>query len=160
MRWDWWRGRSAPTRESEGKGSFRVKRRSAGQAAELVSDCEAFLSGRLAEVIEARAEEIPVWTWTNLLAHGRRRDLYLDHAAHNYLAETGDEWHRTRAVLAGSVLDLAERGGSLEEVQERVLVPLELELAERSEVERWGPDRLMASVERALGPYRRRVDAP
>jgi hypothetical protein len=44
------------------------------------------------------------------------------------------------------VLDLAERRGSLSELQATVLMPLELELMSRREAASWGPGHWVAAV--------------
>jgi hypothetical protein len=59
------------------------------------------------------------------------------------------------------VLALAEKYGPLAEVQHSVLVPLELELASRSEVDWWSPGQWVFAVRKALGAYsaaRRRAE--
>ena len=41
----------------------------------LVAECEAFLAGRYAEHLTHLGRRIPVWAWTNLIAHGNEQDL-------------------------------------------------------------------------------------
>ncbi len=118
---------------------------------ELVSDCEAFLAGRLAEQLEQRGQPVPVWVWTNLLAHGTAQELASERTAPSTHVIGADErWSAARSYLAGSVLDASDRSGGLELVQARVLVPLELELSSRSEVERWDRRRWVSTIEAAL----------
>ena len=50
-------------------------------SSQVVGDCEAFLAGRLVERIEQAGARVPVWAWTNLLAHGTERDLCSRRAA-------------------------------------------------------------------------------
>lgn len=88
--------------------------------------------------------------WTNLLAHGSEQDLRAES-----VAPLGDDWRKARAYLASSLLDLASTCGPLDEVQKRVLIPLELELAACPEVATWEPRGWLTVVERALGSYRR-----
>jgi len=114
----------------------------------LAEECEAFLSGGLVEHIESR--RAPVWTWTNLLAHGTEEELRAES-----FASSSDEWRKARAYLASSLLALASTCGPLEEIQKRVLIPLELELAARPEVEAWEPRGWASAVERAFEAYRR-----
>jgi len=92
----------------------------------LVGDCEAFLTGRIAERIERRSGCVPAWAWMNLLAHGTEEELR---------AECGTSrppwtpvWRQARSYLAGEVLDFADACGSLSEIQLRVLAPVELAL--------------------------------
>jgi hypothetical protein len=111
----------------------------------LASECEAFLNGTLAEFWEEQGTAVPVWTWTNLLAHGSESLI------HNSLHRpskrgTGRSWRIARSFLAYQVLDLACRELSLEELQSTVLLPLEIELAAHPEVERWTPRRWVETV--------------
>jgi hypothetical protein len=53
------------------------------------------------------------------------------------------------------VLDLAERRGSLRELQVAVLIPLELELAKRTEVNNWSPRPWVTVVTTVLHDHRR-----
>ena len=59
------------------------------------------------------------------------------------------------ASVAGEVLDLAERHGSLRELQVAVLIPLELELAKRTEVNNWSPRPWVTVVTTVLHDPRR-----
>ena len=122
---------------------------------ELVADASAFLTGWLVERIEEGGGDVPVWAWTNLLAHGTEADLCSERAAEgrSRLAAGGD-WHEARSFLAAEVLDLSEGCGSLAELQRSTLLPLELALASSSEVARWDPGHLVAAVRAVLGEYR------
>jgi len=88
--------------------------------------------------------------WTNLLAHGREDDL----GAEGLVGDT-DDWHIARASLAAHVLDLATSYGPLAAIQQRVLIPLELDLASRPEVAAWEARGWVSAVENALNVYRR-----
>ncbi len=122
-----------------------------GHRGELASDCEAFLDGRLAEQFEQRGQPVPVWAWTNLLAHGTEEDLASERTAPSpHVGGVDGRWWAARSYLAGSVLDASVRSGGLEALQARVLVPLELELSSRSEVERWDRRRWVSTVEAAV----------
>ena len=157
----WWRGRSGegpggPDERARHVRALRLSR--ARHASELVGECEAFLAGYLAERKEAEAS-VPVWAWTNLLAHGAEQDLRSDREASRGRRASSwsswDEWHDARSYLAAELLDLAEAYGPLDEIQRGVLVPLELELASSAETAGWGPRQLVARVLTALGTYRR-----
>lgn len=113
----------------------------------LVEECEGFLAGRLVDRLEGR---VPVWAWTNLLAHGSEEDLRAE-----TLQPWSDEWRIARASLASSLLVLASTYGPLEEVQRRLLIPLELDLAARAEVAGWEPRGWASTVTQAIESYRR-----
>lgn len=115
---------------------------------ELVADCEAFLTGRYAERVVERGGTVPVWAWTNLLAHGRETDLRSEIAKTD--GQNSDRWRAARAYLATELLDGARRGRSLADVQRTVLVPLELELAAEPGAETWGRQRWVGAVRSAL----------
>lgn len=121
-------------------------------AAELVSDCEAFLLGRYAERLSNRGLRVPVWAWTNLLAHGSETDLR-SAAASLGTAGTG-AWHAARARLAGELLSASGPHRPLAELQGTVLAPLELSLAGRDAVERWDRRTWLETVRAALRSYR------
>ena len=55
-------------------------------------------------------------------------------------------WHHACCYVAGELLDLAERRGSLAELQATALVPLELELISRRELVCWRPGTWVATV--------------
>jgi len=118
---------------------------------ELVSECEAFLRGRIVESLELRTESVPVWAWTNLLAHGSAQDLRAEDARVRRLKGSVDgEWRLARSFLVTEVLYSAEVYGSLAELQRAVLVPLELKLVSSAETASWTPGRWAMMVERAL----------
>lgn len=131
----------------------RSERSDGGQ--DLVAECEAFLSGHLAEEVERHAHAVPHWAWTNLLAHGSLRDLRVERAMCHppeVTAEAG--WRDARSYLAGAVLDLVDCTCSLEDLQAIVLVPLELQLAARDDVGDWQPERWVGFVEALLDEQR------
>jgi hypothetical protein len=99
-----------------------------GGPAQLVGETEAFLTGALAEAIEARAGTVPDWVWINRLAHGSATDIAALAAERARRRDPG--WRRARAMLAQDLLDAAATHGPLERIQRDVLVPLELRLAE------------------------------
>jgi len=119
-----------------------------------VADSEAFLLGHLAEEIDRRQKRVPVWAWTNLLAHGSEEDLHAERQAPRIRQSvSGDRWRAARSYLAEEV-DLAERCGPLTALQHKVLVPLELELASSAEVDWWGPGQWVNAVRARLAVYR------
>ena len=126
------------------------KRRRDPDGAVLAAECEAYLHGRLAEYWEAQGNAVPVWTWTNLLAHGS--DAQLADSVHRPAKprRTGRSWQIARSYLAYEVLDLTSEDITLEELQSSVLVPLELKLAAHPEVGRWTPRRWVDTVDAAI----------
>ena len=147
----YWRPAPAeqPTHRKWGHGARRI-------SAQLVDETEAFLGGRFVERAEARGDFVPVWAWTNLLAHGSDKDLRAEQTIRLPRRDKAmRQWREARSYLAAEVLWQAERHGSLEEVQEAVLMPLELDLASRTDVIRWRPGRWAQAVEKALTEQRR-----
>ncbi|HXW81017.1 MAG TPA: hypothetical protein VEJ84_16050 [Acidimicrobiales bacterium] len=119
--------------------------------AELIDDCEAFLKGHLVERIEDRADMVPAWAWTNLLAHGTVGELRAECAPPGLRrAVKNRRWRQARSHLAAQVLECATACGPLDEIQRFVLIPLELQLASRAEVSVWCPGRWIVAVETAL----------
>lgn len=129
-------------------------------AAELVGDCEAFLAGSYAERAERQGREVPTWAWLNLLAHGTedevRAECWLRGPKH---LDQAQRWREARSYLAAEVLSLSESHGPLAEIQRRVLVPVEQELASRPRVVR-DPRDLVGKAKRALDCHRRAARRP
>ncbi|HWD54503.1 MAG TPA: hypothetical protein VG346_05240 [Acidimicrobiales bacterium] len=126
------------------------KRQRDRDGAGLARECEAYLSGTLAEYWEAQGTAVPVWTWTNLLAHGS--DGQIADCVHRPAKppRTGRSWQIARSYLAYEVLDLTSEDISLEELQSTVLIPLELELAAHPGVGRWTPRRWVDAVDASI----------
>lgn len=133
---------------------WRRRRHEAADAEELAAECEAFLAGRYAERVEDLPAPVPVWAWTNLLAHGSAEDLRAATVTPRRAAAGVRSWHSARAYLAVEVIEAAERYGSLSELQESVLVPLELSLAGRAHVDHWSCNRWVRTVRAALAGHR------
>ena len=136
-RWDW------------------VPRRS-GSSTELLAECESFLTGTIAELVLHRDGFVPVWMWTNLLAHGSEAEIRREYEADRRATGTvEDGWRSARSYVAGLVLERARQAGSLAEVQRSALVPLELRLAGQTSVEWWDEGQWVAAVSGALDAQRR-----
>lgn len=116
----------------------------------LTMECEAFLNGTLAEFLEERGTSVPVWTWTNLLAHGSESQIYDSLHRPSKPRRTGRSWRIARSYLAYQVLDVAREDLTLEDLQSTILLPLELELAAHPEVNRWTPRRWVDTVDDAI----------
>ena len=124
---------------------------------EVITASEALVDGRYAEHLAGRRCAVPVWAWTNLLAHAT--DDQLRHAAS--VRPTGSlrragAWCHARTYLAGEVLDAAARRGSLRSVQAEALVPLELDLMARPASEQPTPAQWVTGVLAALSEHRSR----
>lgn len=129
------------------------------EAGELVEECQAFLAGHLVEEVERHAGLIPIWAWMNLLAHGSPRELWVERATlHPGGSVAEASWHEARSYLAGEILDAAAGTGDLTELQARVLVPLELQLAVVADTTVWEPGQWVELVQRVLGEQHRRAD--
>lgn len=127
-------------------------------ADELVAECAAFVRGGYAPYLAERCRPVPVWAWTNVLAHATEPDLADLARAPGRFAPASGRWALACAYVVGEVLDLAERYGPLTDLQAGVLIPLELELATRSEVEDWSPVPWVTAVTTALHDHRRRCE--
>jgi hypothetical protein len=121
-----WRGAEA--------GAEEATPSSAGK--ELAEESEAFLSGRLAELLGSRHKPVEAWAWLNQVAHAEPEQLEAL-AAGAHWARLGlrsrlrsRRWRWAVAQIASDLLSLArERPRALRHLQARALVPLELELA-------------------------------
>ena len=109
----------------------------------LVAECDAFLGGRSAEMIEAAGLAPPPWAWMNLLAHGTEEQL----------REAASEIHRTvgwrvpRAYVAGEMLQAIDQGRTtLRQLQWDVLVPLELDVLACPNAIAWTPGQLAVGL--------------
>lgn len=120
---------------------------------ELVAECEAFCLGHFAEHTSEASHAVPVWAWTNLLAHGTEEELRREEAECADRRGGARDWRGARAYLVTEVLEVLGRGGSLQELQCQVLKPLELELSGHRSVDWWTPRRWVTTVRAALGVY-------
>jgi hypothetical protein len=127
------------------------KRQCAGDGASVVAmECEAFLTGTLAEYWDERGTVVPVWAWTNLLAHGNE-ELIGESATHPLRPRrAGRSWRLARSFMAYQLLDAVESEVALEDLQSQVLIPLELEMALHPEVGHWSPQKWVDTVDLAI----------
>lgn len=116
----------------------------------LASECAAFLNGTLAEYWEEQGTSVPVWSWTNLLAHGTEDQITESVHHPSKPRRTGRSWRIARSYLAFELLEITAGGVSLGELQTTILIPLELELAAHPEVSRWTPRRWVDTVDEAI----------
>lgn len=131
-----------------------VWRRRSRAAQELVAECEAVLCGRYASYLGERGRLVPVWAWTNVLAHGDEADLRRLVRSPGQFAQAPGRWAVACAYVAGEVLDLAERYGPLADVQAAILVPLEIDPARRTGTDPWYPRPWVTAVTAALDEHR------
>lgn len=125
----------------------------------LVRECEAFLSGRLAEEMERDEDPLPAWAWCNMLAHGTPRQLRAM-AGGSLLQrfEASEAWERGLCFLAREILALVdEHRCTVEDIQRQVLVPLELEMSRDPGWVTTGPGLFVMRVVAALAHYRGRT---
>jgi len=116
----------------------------------LAMECGAFLDGTLAEYWDERGVVVPVWAWTNLLAHGAE-ELIGEIVARPYRTRrAGLSWRIARSHLAYEILELTDARCTLSDLQATVLIPLELEMAARPEVSRWRPRQWVDTVDTAI----------
>jgi hypothetical protein len=116
----------------------------------VVMECGAFLTGTLAEYWEELGTGVPVWVWTNLLAHGSEAQIG-ESVIHSFRPRrTGRSWRIARSFLAYEVLETIRGGVALEDLQASVLRPLELEMASHPQVSQWGPQQWVDTVDHAI----------
>jgi hypothetical protein len=129
---------------------MKKRHRAGGGASVVAMECEAFLSGTLADYWDERGTVVPVWAWTNLLAHGSE-ELIGESATRPLRPRRACRtWRIARSVLAYQLLDAVESGVSLEDLQSQVLIPLELEMTLHPEVGHWSPQKWVDTVEYAI----------
>lgn len=110
---------------------LKVRRRGADGRPTLADECEAFLEGRAAAVLEEQGRTPPAWAQLNRVAHGSSADLTV-------LASGGgagpdgrrrvDTWAGALARLAEQLLAGTGDDDALRVVQEAALWPLEGQL--------------------------------
>jgi hypothetical protein len=98
----WWRGKRHDRRQIPESSAEPAPGSPSSIAeflgAELVAQCEAFLEGRLAEQVEGQVVRVPVWVWTNLLAHGAEQDLCSERCvAQSCGLALNDDWRNARS---------------------------------------------------------------
>jgi hypothetical protein len=135
------------------RGSRQARRQARALGNELAADCEALLLCSYADRLDARRVPVPVWAWTNLLAHGSQGDLRIQAGSVGAGSAASRSWREARAYLATEILEKLGRGASLDELQRQVLGPLELRLSSRGDVLLWNPQRWVATVRATLSTY-------
>jgi hypothetical protein len=133
-----------------------MRRQARRAAEELAAECDAILSGRYPDYLRSHGRDVPVWAWTNPLAHASDEALRAIVATRSHMMAPADRWPHACRYVAGELLDLAECNGPLAELQATVLVPLELDLIARPGVASWKPGTWVETVTAALPGHRRR----
>ena len=106
------------------------------EGARLVADAEAFLSGNYARILQNHGDAVPGWAYLNMIAHGDLRSLHQTRRAPGRanssmaVADLSEEtWRNAQRTLATELLELVNDDPQmLARVQQRFLVPLELQL--------------------------------
>jgi hypothetical protein len=134
-----------------GKGELKVRKMEQYSACGTIAvECEAFLSGTLAEYWDDRGVDVPVWAWMNLLAHGTVRQIGECVLRPSWPHGAGRSWRVARSYLAYDVLDLTDLEFTVADLQTSVLIPLELDLAAQDDFADWTPRQWVDEVEGAL----------
>ena len=116
----------------------------------LARECRAFLDGTLAEFWDEAGIIVPVWAWTNLLAHGSEEMIGESVLRAARPRRAGRSWRIARSYLAYRVLEHSDARFTLRDLQASILVPLELEMAALPEVGRWTPRQWVDTVDHAI----------
>lgn len=120
---------------------------------ELVAECEAFLSGHMAQYLASKNRPIVAWAWLNALAHGSEDDVKACAAevTRPRTSPNAEVWQEALSFLAYEVAKhSATRGCTIEYLQRSTLLPLELEIAGHQALSSLEPASLVASVLDAL----------
>jgi len=136
---------------------MRKRERAASEAA-VAAGCEAFLTGTLAEYWEGQGMPVPVWAWTNLLAHGSA-DLIVERVTRPQRSRrVARRWRIARSYMANVLLEVADGPRRLRSLQSEILVPLELEMATLPAVREWTPVQWVKAVDWAIRNQPTRAD--
>jgi hypothetical protein len=107
--------------------------------AALTGETEAFLEGRIVEQLVAAGRVVPTWAVLNKLAHATPTELAdlaeADGGPWNTPVPREPAYRGAQRLLARRLLARGAAPDEITRIQQVVLVPLELALIERSEVE-------------------------
>ena len=123
----------------------------------IADEVIAFLAGRLVDHLVATSQPVPPWAVLNRLAHGDRADIVRlvegqpPLATHPSAAQRA--WTVSERFVAGHLLAAAPTPEDLGRLQRASLVPLELDLIERTAVDRLTADQVLAAASDALDAY-------
>lgn len=92
-------------------------------------ECEAYLSGKLAAYLQCRNRPVPPVGWLNQVVHATPNELAFLASSANSFAVQPAMWRRAVGYLSQMLIERAtETGRPIEQLQQELLVPLELEL--------------------------------
>ena len=96
------------------------------------NEFDAFLAGAYADWLLLTNRTVPSWAWLNKIAHGCRSELQEEVASSQIAGSDLDllAWRYTVRFLAREVLAASRDDAALCDLQRRVLVPMELALAQ------------------------------
>ena len=135
-----------------------MKRKRAANAVAVAVGCEAFLNGTLAEYWERRGFTVPVWAWTNLLAHGSAERIADSVVRPPRSRRIARSWRIARSYMANELLEVTDGPRQLRAMQSDVLIPLELEMATLRAVRQWTPRQWVDAVDWAIRSQPTRTD--
>jgi len=125
----------------------------------VIRASEAVLAGEYLEHLRLYRRPVPVWVWTNVLAHGTEGQIqHASRVRSSHLAAGIDQlkyWTAARSLAADATMAVARRRGSLSDLQTDVLIPLELRLLDPLVTAKWTPDRWLEEVIASIDPHRR-----
>jgi len=134
------------------------KRERAASEAAVAAGCEAFLTGTLAEYWERQGSTVPVWAWTNLLAHGSADLIVESITCPARSSRVVRSWRTARSSMGNLLLEIADGPRRLRTLQSEILIPLELEMATLPAVREWTPRQWAAAVDWAIRNQPTRTD--
>jgi hypothetical protein len=134
------------------------KRERATSGTAVVAGCEAFLDGTLAEYWERQGFTVPVWVWTNLLAHGSAAQIADSVVRPPRARRNVRTWRIARSYVATELLEITDGPRLLRAMQSDVLIPLELEMATLPAVRQWTPRQWVDAVDWAIRSQPSRAD--
>jgi hypothetical protein len=91
----------------------------------IVEQCSAFLNGTYRELLEAPRQAVPAWALINAIAHGDCEKVGRRAAVQ---ARQDDSDAYVPRLARHALVKMRTEGGSLKDVQNSILVPLELAL--------------------------------
>ncbi len=116
--------------------------------AHLVEECEAFLEGHWANVLDAFGQPVSPLAWLNVLAHGSIPDII---AASHWVPS--EEVHE----MTVATLSVGRSDSLLRDLQSAALIPLELELLGAAEIASFDTQQLLVLVLGAVESFRRLI---
>ena len=101
---------------------------------------------------------MPVWAWTNLLAHGSADLIVESITCPARSSRVVRSWRTARSSMGNLLLEIADGPRRLRTLQSEILIPLELEMATLPAVREWTPRQWAAAVDWAIRNQPTRTD--